>query len=505
MDLFIRDLDTRQGKLPCCQEVTDIQTSVENILKALLVEVEKENPFYKTTLINSGSFYEGTKVGKPDEFDYFVQLDNFSEPTDIQVEELPCSTVMVIPSESGFQKFLAFRKAAKSYCYYFDWKQEVKAPFVGILGSKIARGFEAYGMKVAPSWPRLSRHGPAYSLTLQWEGGERYKGLEITVDLSLAVKISSHSSTMDVEFQSTAGKVVKSLLDSLPYYFAVSAYRDRETGLLAVEPPSKLFIEFEDSQNHSFSVSSPSDCYLRCSQSCLEQSLFRHFGPDSGPSVCLRVLKVLRDMTLLLRLRDTVLPPIEDFACIDNCVAEFNNTRTHLRAGSWMWSADLSSLLFIDDKKSNSWISSYVLKTLVLFEWENNPESKQWTGSSLSERLLAIIKNLLDCLVKSKHESAGLRSFFYKDYCVLPLNDKVGIREAINRTKIILKCLLSIRSSTNYCFEGCLQNVMSEVMLSYWKNKLTWFLKIALESIFADELRTVVPGSTSKTKNRSVL
>ena len=39
-------------------------------------------------------------------------------------------------------------------------------------------------------------------------------------------------------------------------------------------------------------------------KSCLEQSLFRdHFGPDGGPSVCLRVLKVLRDMTgFLVRL-----------------------------------------------------------------------------------------------------------------------------------------------------------------------------------------------------------
>ena len=46
------------------------------------------------------------------------------------------------------------------------------------------------------------------------------------------------------------------------------------------------------------SLDSQSDCLLRCSQSCLEQSLFRdHFGPNGGPSVCLRRLKVLRDMT----------------------------------------------------------------------------------------------------------------------------------------------------------------------------------------------------------------
>ena len=83
LDHFIRDLDERKGKLPCCQEyvqeVTEIQTSVENFLKALLLEVEKDLPFFKTTLINSGSFYEGTKVGKPDEFDYFVQMDSLSQ------------------------------------------------------------------------------------------------------------------------------------------------------------------------------------------------------------------------------------------------------------------------------------------------------------------------------------------------------------------------------------------------------------------------------------------
>ena len=59
------------------------KASYERFLKTLLEKVEKDLPFYKTTLIESGSFYEGTKVGKPDEFDYFVQLDHFSRPKDI--------------------------------------------------------------------------------------------------------------------------------------------------------------------------------------------------------------------------------------------------------------------------------------------------------------------------------------------------------------------------------------------------------------------------------------
>ena len=49
LDLFIRDLGERKGKLPCCQDVTDIQTSVEKFVKALLLEVEKYLPFFKTT------------------------------------------------------------------------------------------------------------------------------------------------------------------------------------------------------------------------------------------------------------------------------------------------------------------------------------------------------------------------------------------------------------------------------------------------------------------------
>lgn len=127
LDLFIRDLDEKRGKIPCCQEVTDIQTGVENVFKDFLLEVEKENPFLKTTLINSGSFYEGTKVCQPDEFDYFVQLDNFSEPTDIQFDELPGSTVIVIPNKSSFDKLRELSTYAKVpyHISVFDWKTHV--------------------------------------------------------------------------------------------------------------------------------------------------------------------------------------------------------------------------------------------------------------------------------------------------------------------------------------------------------------------------------------------
>ena len=476
LDLFIRDLDEKKGKLPCCQEVVDIQTGVENVLKALLLEVERENPFYKTTLVNTGSYYEGTKAGKPDEFDYFVQLDNFSKPEDIRHEEMPHATVMVIPRESSFKKF----RETNPKCSDFEWKKEVKAPFVDLLNKKLAKGYEGHGIVVKPAPRNMIRHGPAYSLKLKWQGGSRYMGMEISVDLSLAVKIHSHSSSMDIDFDSHAGKVVKSLLP--PYYFAVSAYRERTL----VVPETKLFEEHENSNSHEVSVNDPSDCRLRVSQSCLEQSLFLHFGPDSGPSICLRVLKVLRDITQR--------PPYPsdrvnytDCLAIDESVAEFHHSTFLDCAYMWMSIAFDFSPFDSWHQDGNKWISSYALKSLVLCEWKENPDSERWRGSNLCQRLLRIIETLLHRL---ENKDKRLRSFFYKDYNVLPrvLQTQDPVIRAINRVKIIHKSLLLLRNGTTYSFEECLQNITDNAMLAWQKNKLTRFLLVALERIFREKL-----------------
>ena len=283
LDLFIRDLDERKGKLPCCQEVIDVKISVERFLKTLLLEVDKELPFSKTTLVKSGSFYEATKVGQPDEFDYFVQLDNFSGPEDNCFGELPHCMVAVIPSDSAFEKFIKTKGKFSPYLpfiRYFQWKRDVKTPFIDSLSRKLAHGVVVFGLKVlTPYLDIYQRNGPAYTLELEWQGGQLYKGLKIQIDLSLAVKINSHSSTMAVDFESGAGKVVKSLLDTSPAYFlAVSGYTESEYDV----PTSNLFKELEETKklrkkdsDLSVSLDSQSDCLLHISQSCLEQSLFR--------------------------------------------------------------------------------------------------------------------------------------------------------------------------------------------------------------------------------------
>ena len=149
LDLFIRDLDERKGKLPCCQEVTEIQ-----FLKVLLLAAEKELPFYKTTLVESGSFYEGTKVGRPDEFDYFVQLDNLSRPEGIRFEELSHCMVAVIPSDSAFEKITKTQEEcnpSSTFISSFQWKKDVTSLFIDTLNSILAQEFAAFGFKASKS------------------------------------------------------------------------------------------------------------------------------------------------------------------------------------------------------------------------------------------------------------------------------------------------------------------------------------------------------------------
>ena len=502
LDHFIQDLDERKGKLPCCQEyvqeITDIQASVENFLKVLLLDIEKDFPFFKTTLINSGSFYEGTKVGKPDEFDYFVQLDNFSQPDDIRFEELAHSVVTVIPSESAFEKLLQVNRSLRS----FDWKEKIKSPFFGALHSKLARGFEAFDLQVLSDTTR--RHGPAYTLHLKWTGGKLYEGLNIAVDLVLAVKINSHSSTMKVDFESQAGRVVSSLLDTLPYYFAVSGYKE-----YPVSSSSHLFKKFKEEQKErvvGFPISEPkislreSHCLLRCSQSCLEQSLFRdHFGPGGGPSVCLRVLKVLRDMTRSFDQYELCYcqHTLGSGKSIEEKVWEFVNTGKEINSDEHR---RMHSLCSATEPESTIFISSYTLKTLVLFEWTKYPEEKQWTGNNLSQRIVNIVTVLLSKLEQNK----GIRSFWYKDYNVLPNRDRKAkgyLPAAINRVTIILKCLSSLQTASQNCsFEDFVQTLTNLLTLARRKTKLTRFLHSALRDIFDDKITEVLEESVGKTK-----
>ncbi|KAK2562287.1 hypothetical protein P5673_014557 [Acropora cervicornis] len=459
LDLFLSDLDERKGRISCSREVNLIQSCVRKVIRSILLEVRRENPFFRTRLINSGSFYEGTKVGQPDEFDFVILLDSFSSAGDTLFEELPCCTVGVVPSESTIQNLRFYFTDCRDMFYVFEWKKSIKTPFYKLFNEK-AKGFEAYGMKVVlpyegndtlPCPQPLARHGPAYTFQLEWSGGEEYKGLKISVDLTLAVKINSRPNEIDLEFESATGRVLKSVFDNVPYFFAVGSYRD-----ILTEVQPTYFAEYTSSDIR------PINFCLRCSQSCFEQRLFCHeFGSDSGQSRCLRLLKVLRDIA---------------FPDVENKVIAKNNS------GFWQFSVETAADPL---KKIGKLISSYVLKTLVLFEWQENPAEELWSGTNLSQRLVSILRSLVACLKQKK-----LRSFFYADYNIFP-SSTTRDRDFLNAASmisILLDGLLSLIRNINGCgFEECMEKIKSDFAIVYRKYSFTSLLLSGLwDTLFHD-------------------
>ena len=170
--------------------------------------------------------------------------------------------------------------------------------------------------------------------------------------------------------------------------------------------------------------------------------------------------------------------------CFENCVQTFTNFLTMARHISCTLHYDeipvSDSNIDLNEYSSTKWISSYTLKTLVLFEWSKNPEDEQWTGSNLTQRLVNILHNLLNALKKNK----GIRRFWYKDYNVLPREAEAFLSGAINRVTIIRNCVSLLGNASTYGFENCVQTFTNILTMARQKRKLADFLHTALRKIF---------------------
>lgn len=202
--------------------------------------------------------------------------------------------------------------------------------------------------------------------------------------------------------------------------------------------------------------------------------------------MCLRVLKVLRDMTFPA---DSVI----DLKSMVEVESGAVTSRNYLDIGTSMIQTFMDLHSFVEkDGKCSKWISSYALKTLVLFEWEQNPTDEQWAGRNLSKRFL----NILERLLSLRHRS-GFRSFFYKDYNILPSKEDDPFRSyADNKIITLHNCILSIRNYDEYKFEDCFQSITEDVKLTCQKMKLTSFLCYALLFVCRHELDEVLARAT---------
>ena len=176
-----------------------------------------------------------------------------------------------------------------------------------------------------------------------------------------------------------------------------------------------------------------------------------------------RLLKVLRDMI---------------FPDAEHSMAETGKTDKikDFNLAYWISMADDPS----DD--TGKLISSYVLKTLVLYEWQKNTDAKLWTGSNLTQRLINILQELVRRLKGKK-----LASFFYSDYSLFKKDSlDVHFSNAVAIIQILVDRLLSFKNVPEYKFEECLKKIAQDSVIVCRKEKLTTFFSCGLRHTSSD-------------------
>ena len=183
-------------------EAERIREKLEILVSNILTQVEKRDSRFQSTLVKSGSVYEGTKVCEPDEFDFMIQLNSLT------------NTPFLHPCDKGD----GYVKLSLEIREWEDFKDaegffspNLLSRFFKRLVSrslddiKIPEGLAVF--RTTPSlsketwWPVFAdllgnsgeetmyseNHGPATTLYVQWQGGSSYQNLKISVDLTLSI------------------------------------------------------------------------------------------------------------------------------------------------------------------------------------------------------------------------------------------------------------------------------------------------------------------------------
>lgn len=170
-------------------------------------------------------------------------------------------------------------------------------------------------------------------------------------------------------------------------------------------------------------------------------------------------------------LRDIAFPEVEN---------EVNDNTNN--SGYWQFDVERAADPLKDIGKL---ISSYVLKTLVLFEWQESPAEEMWSGTNLSQPLVSILHSLVACLKQKK-----LRSFFYADYNIFPSSTTrdMDFLNAASIVSILQDGLLSMIRNINGCsFEECMKKIKSDIAIVYRKKSFTSLLLTGLwDTLFSD-------------------
>ena len=329
-------LDNRHSVDYNNDEVKLIKSKIEVIVHDISTRIGASNPSLSNTVVQCGSFYHSSKITAPDEFDFLLILNKFSQPevcssqpfddpeypqlVSLKIDykkldiELPESCFDLEDDPRGVQVALAagiesdYRNSIRSCLSTLSLPDGISFT----TSQKSIRVVE--GDRKFLDCIRFS--GPALTLFLNWKGVQ-YPNLNISVDMTYVIQVQGLPSYCNLE---------KRLPSEHPLVKA---------GLFA-EVHHELFYTrmLDDTWRQTFTV--------------LENKIMSlWFKETESSNVCYRLLKIICD----------ILMPV--------------------------------------DQLGDTILKTYTLKTAFLHECEQYSEARFWTKKEILTRLISIFQRLL--------------------------------------------------------------------------------------------------------------
>ncbi|KAJ7319459.1 hypothetical protein OS493_036228 [Desmophyllum pertusum] len=228
-----------------------IREKLEGLVTNILTQVKKRDKRFQSTLVESGSVYEGVKVRQPDEFDFMIRINSLTNKPSLHSCDKGDGYVKLVLDEHEWEEFkdeegffnpnllsryfkelvmeslsdaevpegLVIQRASPDLFDKSWWPT-----YSGILGNS--------GGQENPSGVIYSEtHGPATTLDICWQGGDSYRNLIVNVDLTLTldypisklpVQLAKFPQQIDVILQKCGFHVVPAGFDSWRISFSMA-------------------------------------------------------------------------------------------------------------------------------------------------------------------------------------------------------------------------------------------------------------------------------------------
>ena len=358
------------------KEVKKIEKRIRSLVDEISAHIGREDPLFKNFVIPSGSFYEDLKVEGPDEFDFMICLEELSNPGVCVTKDI---TMRPVPDPGYVDVQMSNEDYRNRWQSYISRRGNLKPDVLLRRFKQLIE--EAIDKRKRSSTDELDEYVTIQlrkipiTIKVTWHGKE-YLNYEVSVDLTLCIKMSGWPDTSDIrERVSRSHPGYEAFREAVAKGYHLVASTIGESG-------------------------KPRPCW-RLSFSIPEGVILKHIckNPNLINRVTLKVLKVLRKEN-------------EDFLCL------FESPGDELASFHITWV-----------------FHSYVLKTMLLREWTDFPEDSYWTKNQLGKRVKSILERIRSSVVRK-----DIQSFWVPGYKLFNFRARkpTNTKHCVNNLGILL-------------------------------------------------------------------